>query len=152
MGIVKIRLVKATNLADKDVIGKSDPYVRLELKQDNFLRDVDYGYQKSSVKQGDLNPVWNEDFFFNNIKTLENLVLQLQVMDSDFGSKDDKNGSCKIRLDKEGITSSPKRIEKTIDRNLLRANGKIVLDISFEHWRGYSVEESWSFTTLHVPK
>jgi len=133
MGIVKIRLVKATNLADKDVIGKSDPYVRLELKQDNFLRDVDYGYQKSSVKQGDLNPVWNEDFFFNNIKTLENLVLQLQVMDSDFGSKDDKNGSCKIRLDKEGITSSPKRIEKTIDRNLLRANGKIVLDISFEH-------------------
>mmetsp|Transcript_15368 Transcript_15368/g.35433 ORF Transcript_15368/g.35433 Transcript_15368/m.35433 type:complete len:134 (-) Transcript_15368:117-518(-) len=133
MGIVKIRLVKATNLADKDVIGKSDPYVRLELKQDNFLRDVDYGYQKSSVKQGDLNPVWNEDFSFHNIKTLENLVLKLEVMDSDIGSKDDKNGSCKIRLDKEGITSSPKRIEKTIDHNLLRANGKIVVDISFEH-------------------
>merc|ERR1719401_1587363 len=66
MGILKVRLVKATNLADKDFIGKTDPYVRLELEQDNYLFDKDYGYQVSSTKSNDLNPVWNEDFQFNN--------------------------------------------------------------------------------------
>lgn len=92
--------------------------------------DHDYGYQKSSVKQGELNPVWNEDFQFN-IPTLDNMVLTLQCYDSDIGSRDDKCGKCKIKLEHEGITRSPKRIEKTIDRNLLRANGKIVVEISY---------------------
>eukprot|EP00531_Pseudo-nitzschia_arenysensis_P019955 CAMPEP_0116133236 /NCGR_PEP_ID=MMETSP0329-20121206/9997_1 /TAXON_ID=697910 /ORGANISM="Pseudo-nitzschia arenysensis, Strain B593" /LENGTH=132 /DNA_ID=CAMNT_0003627851 /DNA_START=271 /DNA_END=669 /DNA_ORIENTATION=+ len=130
MGILKIKLVKATNLADKDFLGKTDPYVKLSLEQDNIFRDHDYGYQKSSVKQGDLNPVWNEDFQFN-IPTLDNMVLTLQCYDSDIGSKDDKCGKCKIKLEHEGITRSPKRFEKTIDRNLLRSNGKIVVDISY---------------------
>mmetsp|Transcript_21616 Transcript_21616/g.60099 ORF Transcript_21616/g.60099 Transcript_21616/m.60099 type:complete len:133 (+) Transcript_21616:160-558(+) len=131
MGILKVRLVKATNLADKDYFGKSDPYVRLDLKQDNYLLDVDYGYQRSSIKKNNLNPVWNEDYSFN-IPTLKNMVLKLRVMDSDFGTRDDQCGWCKIRLDKEGITSSPKNIEKIVDRKLIRANGKIFVSISYK--------------------
>jgi len=115
----------------QDVLGKTDPYVVLALEQDNVFRDKDYGYQKSSVKQGDLNPVWNEDFVFSNIPTLDNMVLTLKVMDSDVGSRDDKCGKCKIKLEKEGITSTPKRIVKTIDRNLIAANGTITVDISY---------------------
>ena len=113
------------------MLGKTDPYVVLALEQDNVFRDKDYGYQKSSVKQGDLNPVWNEDFVFSNIPTLDNMVLTLKVMDSDVGSRDDKCGKCKIKLEKEGITSTPKRIVKTIDRNLIAANGTITVDISY---------------------
>lgn len=130
MGILKVRLVKATNLKDTDFIGKTDPYVRLSLEQDNFLKDVDYGYQNSSKKANDCNPVWNEDFAFN-IPTLDNMVLTLIVYDEDVGSRDDKVGKCKIKLEHEGISSSPKRIEKVIDRNLLRANGTIVVDVSY---------------------
>ena len=93
--------------------------------------DKDFGYQKSSIKQGDLNPVWNEDFVFSNVPDLDNMVLTLKVMDSDIGSKDDKCGKCKIKLEHEGITSQPKRFVKTIDRNLIRANGTITVDISY---------------------
>ena len=130
MGILKVRLVKATHLADKDLIGKTDPYVRLELEQDNLIRDKDYGYQNSSKKRNDVNPVWNEDFTFN-IPTLDNMVLTLRVFDEDIGSRDDKCGKCKIKLEHEGISRSAKCIEKTIDRNLLRRNGKIVVEISY---------------------
>jgi Ca2+-dependent lipid-binding protein len=59
------------------------------------------------------------------------MVLTLRVYDSDFGSKDDKCGRCKIKLEREGISRSPKRFEKTIDRNLLKANGKLIVEISY---------------------
>mmetsp|Transcript_22175 Transcript_22175/g.46659 ORF Transcript_22175/g.46659 Transcript_22175/m.46659 type:complete len:134 (-) Transcript_22175:1587-1988(-) len=131
MGILKVRLVEAKNLADKDFFGKTDPYVRLELEQDNYFRDHDYGYQISSKKRNELNPVWNEDFSFNNIPTLQNMVLTLRVFDEDIGSRDDKCGRCKIKLDGEGLSVSPKRIEKTIDRKVFSKNGTIVVRISY---------------------
>merc|ERR1712130_525887 len=100
---------KATNLKDADWIGKTDPYVKLELEQDNLFRDRDYGTQISSTKQGEVNPVWDETFTFSNIPTLNNMVLSLKVYDDDIGSDDDKCGKCKVKLEHEGITSSPKR-------------------------------------------
>ena len=78
-----------------------------------------------------MNPVWNENFDFN-IPTLDNMVLTLRVYDDDVGFRDDKCGKTKIHLEKEGITQSPKRIEKCIDRNMLRANGMVVVDISYD--------------------
>jgi len=129
MGVLTVRLVKATNLADKDLAGKTDPYVIMELEQDNMLRDKDYGSQRSSTKKGDVNPEWDETFTFN-IPTLNNMELSLKLFDDDVG-RDDKCGRCKINLEKEGLSASPKRIERTIDRNLLRANGKIEVEISY---------------------
>merc|ERR1712093_833433 len=78
----------------------------------------------------DVNPVWNETFTFN-IPTLDNMVLSMNLFDHDVGSRDDKCGKCKIKLEREGITSRPKLIEKTVDRNLLRANGKIFVEVSY---------------------
>ena len=40
MGVLTIRLIKASNLADEDMIGKTDPYVKLSLEQDNFVSTV----------------------------------------------------------------------------------------------------------------
>mmetsp|Transcript_4934 Transcript_4934/g.12681 ORF Transcript_4934/g.12681 Transcript_4934/m.12681 type:complete len:172 (+) Transcript_4934:120-635(+) len=94
--------------------------------------DKDYGYQKSSVKRGELNPVWDEYFEFNNIPTLNNMVLTFQVYDSDVGSRDDKCGWCKIKLEHEDITDRPKRFTKTIDFNLIRRNGTITVEVSYE--------------------
>ena len=131
MGILKVKLVKASNLADKDFFGKTDPYVKLELEQDNYFLDRDFGYQVSSTKKNELNPVWNENFDFRNVPTLENMVLTLRVFDKDIGSRDDKCGRCRINLGKEGLSRSPKRIEKTVDRKLLRKNGTIVVEVSY---------------------
>merc|ERR1712028_266463 len=100
MGELKIVVVKATHLADKDLMGKTDPYVIMELEQDNMLRDKDYGSQRSSTKSGEVNPVWDEEFTFA-IPTLNNMELSLKVFDDDVGSRDDKCGKCKINLEKE---------------------------------------------------
>mmetsp|Transcript_23676 Transcript_23676/g.26364 ORF Transcript_23676/g.26364 Transcript_23676/m.26364 type:complete len:133 (+) Transcript_23676:112-510(+) len=131
MGVLTVKLVKATNLADEDYAGKTDAYVIMELEQDNMLRDKDYGSMRSTTKHNDVNPVWDEEFQFT-IPTLENMELSLQLYDDDVGGRDDKCGKCKINLEKEEIDSSPKEIERTVDRNLLRANGKIHLEISYE--------------------
>mmetsp|Transcript_20309 Transcript_20309/g.22636 ORF Transcript_20309/g.22636 Transcript_20309/m.22636 type:complete len:149 (+) Transcript_20309:92-538(+) len=57
MGILHVKVIKATHLKDKDGIGKSDPYVKLELEQDNVFKDKDYGFQKTSTIEGNVNPV-----------------------------------------------------------------------------------------------
>ena len=40
MGVLTVFLEKCTDLKDKDVMSKSDPYVLLEIEQDNFVRTV----------------------------------------------------------------------------------------------------------------
>jgi Ca2+-dependent lipid-binding protein len=131
MGVLTIKLIKCDNLKDADFIGKTDPYVKISLEQDNFVRDKDYGTQISSTKSGDRNPVWNETFTFN-VDTLNNMVLSLNVFDDDVGSKDDKCGKCKVKLENEDISSDPTLLEKTIDFNLLSRNGTISFEVSFE--------------------
>jgi Ca2+-dependent lipid-binding protein len=131
MGRLTIFLEKATNIADKDLIGKTDPYVRFELEQDNLIGDHDYGFQRSSVKKDDTNPEYNETFIFNNIKTLNNLVLKVRILDDDFAG-DDKVGYCKIKLEDLGLTSSPMAIERVVDRNLLTKNGMVYLKLSYD--------------------
>ena len=40
MGVLTVKIIKANNLADKDYIGKTDPYVKLELEQDNLVSEI----------------------------------------------------------------------------------------------------------------
>ncbi len=37
MGVLTVKLIKATNLKDADFVGKTDPYVKIELEQDNLV-------------------------------------------------------------------------------------------------------------------
>ena len=62
--------------------------MKLEVEQDNWTRDVDYGMQKSSTKPECLSPVWGETFQFT-LPTLDNMVLTCKVKDKDL-LKDDK--------------------------------------------------------------
>jgi Ca2+-dependent lipid-binding protein len=43
MGVVTVTLLKILNLKDKDGVGKSDPYVKLELVKDRIGFDKKYG-------------------------------------------------------------------------------------------------------------
>ena len=132
MGVVTVYLDKIRNLADSDGFGKSDPYVKFYLEQDNLLFDKGYGKQESSKKKNDLNPEYGETFVFPDVPTLKNLTLHVKVMDDDIGL-DDKIGSCKIDLEKIG--SEPKEIEKVIDPKKdggwLSRKAKIFLKVSY---------------------
>ncbi|KAK8642346.1 hypothetical protein V6N13_011693 [Hibiscus sabdariffa] len=80
LGILDVKVVKAMKLQKKDLIGKSDPYVKLN------LRDEKLAVKKTTVKRSNLNPEWNEEFNFV-IKNPAAQILDVTVYDWDqFGS------------------------------------------------------------------
>jgi Ca2+-dependent lipid-binding protein len=132
MGVLTVLLEKVTNIADKDGIGKSDPYVKITLEQDNFgvFRDQGYGAKLSSKKANTINPVYNETFTFTDLPSLDNMVLTCKIMDDDIGF-DDKLGSCKIKLEHLGLNATPKDFEYCVDKNMFKMDGIVHLKLSY---------------------
>jgi C2 domain len=56
VGILHVKVVRAQNLRKKDLLGKSDPYVKLKMVGDKLPS------KKTHVKKNNLNPEWNEEF------------------------------------------------------------------------------------------
>ena len=63
-----VEVVSAHNLAPKDGQGSSNAFVELHFDHQRF---------RTTVKDKDLDPVWNESFYFNisNPENLSNLTL-----------------------------------------------------------------------------
>lgn len=73
-GILNVNVVRAYKLKKKDLLGKSDPYVKLKLSDDNLPS------KKTTVKRSNLNPEWNEEFKLV-VKEPESQALELSVYD-----------------------------------------------------------------------
>ncbi|KAI9118507.1 hypothetical protein K1719_010839 [Acacia pycnantha] len=58
VGTLEVKLVQAKDLANKDLIGKSDPFAVL------FVRPIRDRVQTSKTINNELNPLWNENFEF----------------------------------------------------------------------------------------
>ncbi|KAL1828577.1 hypothetical protein ACET3Z_006989 [Daucus carota] len=67
-----VEVVSAHNLAPKDGQGSSNAFVELHFDHQRF---------RTTVKEKDLDPVWNESFYFNisNPENLSNLTLEAHV-------------------------------------------------------------------------
>merc|ERR1712106_1238490 len=87
-GVLEITVQKASELVNKDMIGKSDPYVKIKFKDQEF---------KSRKVRNTLEPEWN--FSANLIVTSsdENSDIVVEVYDDDFG-KENFIGSYKCSL------------------------------------------------------
>ncbi|MQM11078.1 hypothetical protein Taro_043979 [Colocasia esculenta] len=72
VGILHVKVVKALKLKKKDILGKSDPYVKLKLTEDKLPS------KKTTVKRNNLNPEWNEEFNVV-VKDPESQALELIV-------------------------------------------------------------------------
>ncbi|KAJ1562304.1 hypothetical protein HK096_011562 [Nowakowskiella sp. JEL0078] len=77
VGILKVTVVAARHLKDKDAVGKSDPCVQLYIDSKHK--------QQTKVVGGNLDPSFNETFTFaaNGEDTLHVKVLDKDVLDSD---------------------------------------------------------------------
>ncbi|KAL3632362.1 ADP-ribosylation factor GTPase-activating protein agd12 [Castilleja foliolosa] len=86
MGTLKIKVLKGTNLAVRDMLS-SDPYIILNLGQQTV---------KTSVVNSSLNPIWNEEL---KLDVPENYgSIKLQVYDHDMFSADDIMGEADIDI------------------------------------------------------
>jgi Ca2+-dependent lipid-binding protein len=132
MGVLKVLLEKVTDLRDKDTIGKSDPYVKFELEQDNAVFDHGYGRKESSKKENDLSPEYNETFEWNDLPSLNNMVLKIRIMDSDIGL-DKQIGECEIKLEHQHLDENPKSFDEIIEKKFLgiKTNAIIYLKMSY---------------------
>ncbi|XP_020597200.1 synaptotagmin-3-like, partial [Phalaenopsis equestris] len=74
VGILHVKVVRALNLLKMDILGKSDPYVKLSLSGERLPS------KKTSVKMSNLNPEWNETFKLI-VKDPRTQVLQLHLFD-----------------------------------------------------------------------
>lgn len=74
VGILHVKVLMAAKLRKKDLLGASDPYVKLKLSDDKLPS------KKTTVKYKNLNPEWNEEFNMV-VKDPESQVLELSVYD-----------------------------------------------------------------------
>ncbi|KAI4389983.1 hypothetical protein MLD38_002142 [Melastoma candidum] len=80
-----VGLSRLLKLKKKDLLGKSDPYVKISLTEDKLST------KKTTVKHSNLNPEWNEELNLV-IKDPESRALELIVYDWDKVGKHEKMG------------------------------------------------------------
>jgi Ca2+-dependent lipid-binding protein len=114
MGVITVVLQKVMNIRDKDGVGKSDPYVMLQLERRRLGPDKVLGKHESSRKSNTCNPVYNETFTFHDVDSLNEIELSIKVMDEDVG-RDDCLGKVEVDFEHAGLSSTPKEIIAVID-------------------------------------
>ncbi|KAJ7975054.1 synaptotagmin-3 [Quillaja saponaria] len=85
VGILHVNVVRAVKLLKMDLLGTSDPYVKLSLTGDRLPA------RKTTIKRKNLNPEWNEKFKLV-VKDPQSQVLRLQVFDWDKVGAHDRLG------------------------------------------------------------
>ncbi|KAG5590521.1 hypothetical protein H5410_041035 [Solanum commersonii] len=76
VGVLQVKLIEATELTNKDLIGKSDPFVEL------FIRPLRDRTKTSKVIDNCLNPIWNEHFEFI-VEDISTQHLTIRVYDDE---------------------------------------------------------------------
>ncbi|TMX01990.1 hypothetical protein EJD97_022914 [Solanum chilense] len=91
VGVLHVKILRAMNLKKKDLLGASDPYVKLKLTESKLPS------KKTPVRHKNLNPEWNEEFNMV-VKDPESQALELSVYDWEQIGKHDKMGMNVIPL------------------------------------------------------
>jgi len=96
-GKLTVTVVRAESLKNKELIGKSDPYVVL------FIRPM--FREKTSIIDDNLNPQWNETFELI-AEDKETQALILEVFDEDKMKQDKRLGIAKLPLSDLGMETA----------------------------------------------
>ncbi|XP_047325567.1 synaptotagmin-2-like [Impatiens glandulifera] len=134
VGILNVKVVRALKLKKKDLLGASDPYVKLKLTDDKLPS------KKTTVKHKNLNPEWNEDFNIV-VKDPENQVLEIDVYDWEQVGKHDKMGMNLIplkELEPEQTKEMTLELLKNADPNDVqneKSRGQIVVEVMYKPFK-----------------
>ncbi|KAF5943134.1 hypothetical protein HYC85_020776 [Camellia sinensis] len=131
VGILIVKVVRAMKLKKKDLLGASDPYVKLKLTEDKLPS------KKTTVKQKNLNPEWNEEFNLV-VKDPESQALEINVFDWEQVGKHDKMGLNVVplkQLTPDELKVMTLDLLKNMDPNDAqneKSRGQIVLELMYK--------------------
>ncbi|KAK9126664.1 hypothetical protein Scep_015510 [Stephania cephalantha] len=134
VGILHVKVIRALKLLKMDLLGTSDPYVKVSLSGERLPS------KKTSVKMKNLNPEWNEEFKLI-VKDPESQFLQLRVFDWEKVGSHDKLGMQIVPLNllSPNVTQSfTLDLVKSMDpkhNQKKKPRGKIVVDLTFNPFK-----------------
>ncbi|PSS19856.1 Synaptotagmin-2 like [Actinidia chinensis var. chinensis] len=134
VGILSVKIVRAMKLKKKDLLGASDPYVKLKLTEDKLPS------KKTTVKHKNLNPEWNEEFNLV-VKDPQSQALEVNVYDWEQVGKHDKMGLNVVPL-QELTPDEPKVVTLDLLKNMdpndaqnEKSRGQIVLELIYKPFK-----------------
>ncbi|KAL8245245.1 hypothetical protein R6Q59_011503 [Mikania micrantha] len=131
VGILRVKVVRANELLKMDLLGSSDPYVKLKLSGGRIIPS-----KKTSVKFKNLNPVWNEEFKLT-VNDPMSQVLELHVYDWEKVGLHDKLGLQVIPLmvlkphEKKELTVGLVKNLDSSDIRKRKPRGSITVELTF---------------------
>ncbi|GER51268.1 calcium-dependent lipid-binding family protein [Striga asiatica] len=143
VGILHVKVVRAVKLLKMDLLGLSDPYVKLSLSGEKLST------KKTTIKKKTLNPEWNEDFKIS-VKEPQTQMLLINIYDWDKVGSHDRLGTQNFPL-KMLAPNEPKQVTLDLlkDTNITETHnkkqrGKILLELVYAPFR----EDSANFSGL----
>ncbi|CAI9772993.1 unnamed protein product [Fraxinus pennsylvanica] len=134
VGILRVKVVRATKLLKMDLLGLSDPYVKLRLGGEKLSS------KKTTIKKKTLNPEWNEEFKLS-VKDPLSQVLHIDVFDWDKVGAHDRLGTQFVPLKlltpnetKELVLDLLKNTSIN-DPQSKRQRGQITLELTYAPFR-----------------
>ncbi|KAL3514786.1 hypothetical protein ACH5RR_027503 [Cinchona calisaya] len=131
VGILNVKVLRAMKLKKKDLLGASDPYVKLKLSDDKLPS------KKTTVKQKNLNPEWNEEFKLV-VKDPQSQHLDISVYDWEQVGTHEKMGINVVQLN-ELTPDEPKVLTLDLLKNLNpddpqneKSRGQLVLELLYK--------------------
>ncbi|KAL3523471.1 hypothetical protein ACH5RR_016305 [Cinchona calisaya] len=134
VGILHVRVVKAIKLLKMDLLGLSDPYVKLRLSGDSLPA------KKTTIKKKTLYPEWNENFKLI-VKDPQSQFLLIHVYDWDKVGAHDRLGMQVYPLkllnpnETKQITLDLLKSTDLSDPHNKKQRGQIVLDVRYAPFR-----------------
>ncbi|KAF7132638.1 hypothetical protein RHSIM_Rhsim09G0150900 [Rhododendron simsii] len=134
VGLLHVKVIRAIRLLKMDLIGLSDPYVKLSLSEERLPA------KKTTVKKRNLNPEWNENFRLI-VKKPQTQVLNINVYDWDKVGAHDRIGSQVVPLklltphEPKEFTLDLLKSTFTGDSHHKKPRGQIVVELTYDHFK-----------------
>ncbi|XVF44874.1 hypothetical protein PTKIN_Ptkin02bG0158400 [Pterospermum kingtungense] len=153
VGVLRVKVVRAMKLKKKDLLGASDPYVKIKLTEDKLTS------KKTTVKHKNLNPEWNEEFDII-VKDPQTQALEVRVFDWEQVGKHDKMGMNVVPL-KELTPEEPKVMTLDLLKNMdpndaqnEKSRGQLVVELTYKPFKEDEIPKTFeeSKTVLKAPE
>ncbi|PSR98893.1 Synaptotagmin-3 like [Actinidia chinensis var. chinensis] len=151
VGILHVKVVQAHKLLKMDLLGSSDPYVKLSLSGDRLPA------KRTTIKKKNLNPVWNETFKLI-VRDPQSQVLNVHVYDWDKVGAHDRLGSQVVPLKlltpteaKEFTLDLLKNTSISEPQNK-KQRGQIVVELTYDPFKEDNEEFSGTLDSGYVRK